>query len=158
MPFTLAHPAAVLPFFARWRAGFLALVVGSVGPDIPYFLPARIGESMPTSHTILGALTVGTPLSLALVVFQVAARDVLVAPLWGSLRLATLRALEAVRASPASWVQSVPAAAVGCEIHVLWDSFTHRNGWMPRACRRYWASKRRNSISKLPTTRFPATH
>jgi hypothetical protein len=34
MPFTLAHPAAVLPFHSKWRTGFLALVIGSLGPDI----------------------------------------------------------------------------------------------------------------------------
>jgi hypothetical protein len=34
MPFTLAHPAAVLPFHSKWRTGFLALMIGSLGPDI----------------------------------------------------------------------------------------------------------------------------
>jgi len=39
MPFTLAHPAAVLPLF-RGPLVPAALVVGAVAPDLPYFLRA----------------------------------------------------------------------------------------------------------------------
>ncbi|MEE2045837.1 DUF4184 family protein, partial [Nocardiopsis tropica] len=38
MPFTLSHVAAVLPL-ARTRLPPAALVVGSVVPDLPYYLP-----------------------------------------------------------------------------------------------------------------------
>ncbi|WP_217617334.1 DUF4184 family protein, partial [Cellulomonas sp. GbtcB1] len=38
MPFTLAHPAAVLPF-ARPPFVPAALGAGALAPDVPYFLP-----------------------------------------------------------------------------------------------------------------------
>ena len=37
MPFTLAHPAAVLPF-ARTKLVFSALIAGALAPDVGYFL------------------------------------------------------------------------------------------------------------------------
>ena len=37
MPFTLAHPAAVLPL-RRWL-WFPGLVAGAVAPDVGYYLP-----------------------------------------------------------------------------------------------------------------------
>ena len=40
MPFTGSHAAAVLPF-ARSRLPASALVIGSVAPDLPYYLPKK---------------------------------------------------------------------------------------------------------------------
>jgi len=129
VPFTLAHPAVVLPLHAKWRSGFLALVVGSFGPDIQYFLPARIGDSLPNSHTPLLALLIGTPMAFAVWIFLVVCRRIVVAPLWGKLRIAVENALRYAH-SRAAWLQAIPAIMIGCEIHLVWDSFTHKNGWM----------------------------
>ncbi|MBH5328236.1 DUF4184 family protein [Eikenella sp. S3360] len=41
MPFTLAHPVAVLPFARCRRCHFPALVIGSLSPDFVYFLHGR---------------------------------------------------------------------------------------------------------------------
>ncbi|MFE3273804.1 DUF4184 family protein [Nocardia sp. NPDC059239] len=46
MPFTLAHPAAVLPI--RRVLWFPGLVAGSIAPDIPYYL--RIGVDGELTH------------------------------------------------------------------------------------------------------------
>ncbi len=129
VPFTLAHPAVVLPLHAKWRSGFLALVVGSFGPDIQYFLPARIGDALPNSHTPLLALLIGTPMAFAVWIFLVVCRRIVVAPLWGRLRIAVENALRHAH-SRAGWLQAIPAIMIGCEIHLAWDSFTHKNGWM----------------------------
>jgi hypothetical protein len=130
MPFTLAHPAVVLPLHARWRAGFWGLVAGSLGPDIPYFLPSRIGEALPKTHTVLGAATVAAPLALLLLVVVVAGRRVLVAPLWGAFRSSVEATLGGILRQPSAWLHLIPAAIIGAEIHLLWDSFTHKEGWM----------------------------
>lgn len=76
MPFTLSHPAAVLPLL---RPPFVpvALVAGAMAPDVPYFLgtlgiPLSAGDwyepflNATTSHSPLGALTVSLPVTLAL--------------------------------------------------------------------------------------------
>lgn len=41
MPFTGSHPAAVLPLL-RWGLIPSALVIGSMSPDLGYFLPLGI--------------------------------------------------------------------------------------------------------------------
>lgn len=51
MPFTLAHPAAVLPFW-RSRLHFPALLLGSVAPDFGYFLAGRPVSG--AGHTLWG--------------------------------------------------------------------------------------------------------
>jgi hypothetical protein len=129
MPFTLAHPAAVLPLRDKWPDGFLALVAGSVGPDIPYFLPSRWADHLPNGHTALTAITVAAPLALALLTAAVALRRALVAPLWGRAQMLAEQVLDRWRHSRRCWIQAIPATIVGCEIHVLWDAFTHNGGW-----------------------------
>jgi hypothetical protein len=130
MPFTFAHPAAVLPLHGKWREGFLGLVFGSLGPDIPYFLPASLGDSLPKSHDFFGVMLVGAPLALLLLAVTILGRPVLIAPLWGRLRAAADRTLTAALRSPAAWLHTIAGIIVGCEIHLLWDSFTHKEGWM----------------------------
>lgn len=64
MPFTLAHPAAVLPLHRRLRrrASLSALVVGSITPDLAYFLP--LGVSGSQSHSALGLLVFCLPVGM----------------------------------------------------------------------------------------------
>lgn len=112
VPFTLAHPAAVLPL--RRRLWFPGLVAGSVAPDVGYYLPV-----LPT-HGVVGG-------SLAAVVLLLA----------GRLLLPSVMALapEFVRARvsrPGDFRQPLVRAlsiVVGVLTHLLWDAFTHTNGW-----------------------------
>lgn len=137
MPFTLAHPAAVLPFL---RQPFvpIALVAGAMAPDIPYFAivsstsdawyaPMLNGAN---SHDPSQILTVGLPLALVLAGFLC----LVVKPLRWAL--------------PDSWVPDKPALKgrpptsarvalwtfyslmLGLLTHLAWDSFTHSYGWV----------------------------
>ena len=128
MPYTLAHPAAALPL---WRASnkrlrLAALVIGAASPDFQYFL--RINASGHFSHTIPGLLLVCLPASwLALYLFD----------RWGRAGVQALL--------PSTWRLPSPpiparrpianislAILLGALSHVLWDSFTHRSGWIVR--------------------------
>ncbi len=137
MPFTLAHPAAVLPFL---RQPFvpLALVAGAMAPDVPYFAmvsstsdawyaPMLNGAN---SHDFSQILSVGLPLALVLAGF-----------LW--LVVTPLR-----WALPDSWVPDKPpvkgrpptsarvalwtfySLMLGLLTHLAWDSLTHSYGWV----------------------------
>jgi len=130
MPFTLAHPIAVLPFRWIWRQGFIALAFGSLGPDIPYFLPASISNFGISTHTAQGALTLGAALALALLGCTVLLRPLLVAPLWGRARLFVERELGAFTKSPWVCLQALPAVAIGSWSHFVADSATHPDGWI----------------------------
>lgn len=130
VPFTLAHPAAVLPLLRRPLVP-AALVAGSLSPDVPYFLPLPRSAgswyepfvNATTTHAWPGALTVAVPTAgLLLAAWWVVrpplralatAGDPRVAPPEGGWRTAW-------------WV--VVSLVLGVATHVAWDSFTHGEG------------------------------
>lgn len=130
MPFTGSHPAAILPFTGT-RLPASALVVGSIAPDVPYYLPVDV---VWRTHTVLAVVTTDVLIG------------VLVWGLWHGLlsgpALATAPA--GVRARLAGRVQvglrtrltaldriawTLLALVVGAGTHVLWDEFTHEGRW-----------------------------
>lgn len=132
MPFTLSHPAAVLPFL---RTPLLpaALVVGSMAPDIPYYVPLSVPREL--SHSPLGVVTVDLVLA---VVGALLWWFVLRAPIIDLLPRAIGTRIPAVGRlawRPAHWGWPLTiavlllSAVVGTATHVLWDSFTHP-GWV----------------------------
>jgi membrane-bound metal-dependent hydrolase YbcI (DUF457 family) len=142
MPFTPSHVAAVLPFVGG-RLPPAALVIGSMTPDLFYYLPG--GPSREYAHSLLGALVVDLPLALVLfAVWRVAIRRPLVdlAPRWLRERHGVTRAepagglegvLDSGRALDSRRLLGRAAAVVvavvlGLATHLLWDAFTHE-GW-----------------------------
>jgi len=130
MPFTLAHPFVVLPLRSVWRQGFVGLVIGRIGPDIPYFLPADAIWGWPSTHTPLGALTAGATLAMLFLMIVVMLRPVLVEPLWGRSRQFLDRELGAFSDSPWMCLQALPAVVIGSGLHFATDAATHRGWWI----------------------------
>ncbi|MET4925985.1 DUF4184 family protein [Streptomyces sp. PSRA5] len=136
MPFTLSHPAAVLPLL---RSPFrpAALACGALAPDAPYFLG---GAGIPVgaqswyepflnatySHTLPG-LTVALPFALMLLALYRLVRR----PVAGLLppRLAASGVAGRTGSHPrrAGWV--LLSALIGVLTHLAWDSFTHFDGY-----------------------------
>ena len=123
MPFTGSHPAAVL-LLLRTPLPASALVIGSMAPDTPYFVPFGMGPT----HRPISVFTSDVLIGLALWAAWhgwVSAPAVAAAPaalrrrLAGRVELGLLRRLD--RKLPLAPV----ALAVGAETHVLWDEFTH---------------------------------
>ncbi len=134
MPFTLSHAAAVLPL-RRSPLVLAALVAGAMAPDVPYFVRAT-GVAVSagswfeplangtTSHGWPGALTVSVPLGLALYgAFLVARRPL------GALGPDGRPPARPVRSAAAGALLVVVSVAVGVLTHVVWDAFTHTDGW-----------------------------
>ncbi len=129
MPFTGSHLAAVLPFV---RSGLpaSALVIGSMAPDLPYYLPVPSEGS----HTLTGLL--GVDLALALVAFVawqafVGAAVVAFMPSPVHDRLAGYPiGLRACIATPRRFAAVVLALLLGGVTHLAWDLFTHAHGWV----------------------------
>lgn len=130
MPFTLAHPAFVLPLRRRWPTAFVALVLGSMGPDLPYFLPGRLHPLLPQAHTPLGSVTLGPLYALVMLVAVVVLRPVLVAPLWDRHRVLVDALLLPYARTLRPWLHAVPALVLGSALHYACDSATHRYGWI----------------------------
>ena len=126
MPFTLAHPAAILPLrrpLGRWAAAS-ALAIGSVMPDFAYFLP--FGPTRPESHSLAGLFTFCLPFGLLVY----AAFHLLVAPLGYALAPARLRGRLGDDWREGRWPRVPPGAVIvsllaGSVTHLVWDSFTH---------------------------------
>jgi hypothetical protein len=125
MPFTLSHPAAVLPIR---RIGILsALITGSVMPDALYFIP-KVPKSH-FGHSLQGIFLFCLPAGLVcLWVFHNFLKDPLISlvPIGYQRRLQSEKFgfLPAMR-----FAQICISILVGAFTHVCWDSFTHQEGW-----------------------------
>lgn len=135
MPFTLSHPAAVLPFLsggrARGRLVGSALVAGSLAPDVPFFTDSLVHGTFAfgaVTHRWWAVPTVDVAIAAALAAsWHGLLREPLVALLPGRWADAA-EELTAPRgrardAAGAGWFAL--SAAAGAATHVVWDAFTH---------------------------------
>ncbi|MEW6474718.1 MAG: DUF4184 family protein [Actinomycetota bacterium] len=130
MPFTVAHTVAARPLWLacgrRWPLS--AIVVGSVAPDLEYL--GHLDTERTIGHTLGGVFLLDLPLALVLLA------------LWHGLFKAPVAALVSRRLRPPidtgpfpfrPWGRFgviVAAVLVGIAGHLLWDGFTHRDGFI----------------------------
>ena len=133
MPWTFAHPAAVLPFrrFGASRLPLSGLVIGSLAPDLGYY--AGCFDLATHAHTPGGVLLICLPSALLLLLLLRRFRGFLVAPLpdphrtlLGGLPVPSLRL-------PVRMACMIIAILIGALTHVAWDAFTHADGAMVRS-------------------------
>ncbi|WP_370961453.1 DUF4184 family protein [Amycolatopsis sp. cg9] len=126
MPFTLSHPAAVLPLAKRPLVPS-ALVAGSVAPDVFWFVPRLPGIGLTKTHELASVLWLDPLLALAiLAVFH----GFLKRPL---LALAPRPLAERIPRH-FSWKRPgwiALSLVLGAATHVGWDAFTHESGGFP---------------------------
>lgn len=131
MPFTLAHPAIVVPLGGRFPRAFTlpALVAGSMSPDFEYFL--RLNTVRTIGHDLAGIPLFCVPASLiALWLFDRAMKGPLIALAPAPIRLRLLPfAAPSLRWWGLPLAILAASAAIGAASHILWDAFTHENGW-----------------------------
>jgi hypothetical protein len=130
VPFTLSHPAAVLPLRGLGRLRTAPLVIGALVPDTSYYLPNTIGRYLIGNHTFTGSYTTCLLLGYALLAGLFALRRPLTVLLSARARALCLDALEPFRGNAREWAWAAPAIVLGVWTHLLWDSFTHSEGWM----------------------------
>ncbi len=131
MPFTLAHPAAVLPFY-RSRVPFSALVIGSMIPDFEYF--ARFGFGNTFSHTLPGLFLFCLPAGLVVLwVFHRFLKQPLFALLPDGHRMRLGKYMDRFPFLPLNRLALlILGVLLGAVTHVAWDAFTHSFGWAVR--------------------------
>ncbi|WP_427109800.1 DUF4184 family protein [Lysinibacillus xylanilyticus] len=128
MPLTFAHPAAVIPFCRKSRyINFSAMVLGSMAPDFEYFLRGQpIGE---IGHTFTGFFLLNLPLVIMIyfIYHQIIHLNV-VHYLPNFLQITSSYKVEGSK----TWKTVVfcYSALFGMLTHVVWDSFTHKHGFM----------------------------
>ncbi len=127
MPWTFAHPAAVLPLrrmSASCRLSFAALVIGSLSPDFAYYVGCF--DLATFAHTPLGVLLVCVPAGMLVLIVG----RWLQGPIAGLLPQPHRSAVLAL-----AWEQdifrfralstAVLSLVLGALTHLLWDAFTH---------------------------------
>lgn len=122
MPYPFAHPAAVLPL-ARPMGRLAvpsALAIGSVVPDLWYFVPF---VSRVDSHGLAGLLWFCLPVGLSVyAIFHLLLKDPLIA-----LLSPRLGAFSSPGLPTARWHAVVVSLLVGAATHQVWDALTHSN-------------------------------
>lgn len=129
MPWTFAHPAAALlcSRVTKNQCEFAALVIGTISPDIGYYLGSA-GLNLRT-HSLIGSLKLCLPMALALLVMLLLLRH----PLWLLLPTPHRQALSPLRnIRPQIGVKSALRICLwillGAWTHIAWDACTHRTG------------------------------
>ena len=135
VPFTISHVAVAGPLnrLVNQQLPVLALAVGTMSPDLEFFLRGRIERSI--GHTVHGILLLDVPLSFA---FLAALSWLIIPAITTLLPDAALHLgapLERTFTLPrAAWTDRralariTLAVMIGAGSHILWDQFTHNPG------------------------------
>lgn len=131
MPFTFTHPAAILPIYkwAHRRDLLIPLAVGSMMPDFGYYYaPFEIFNA--NAHTFIKSFTFCLPIGLfclALIYFLQKGWMLLLPS--GKLR-AFMQAHLPSMINLKYIVFASIAVLIGAWTHIVWDGFTHKNGFI----------------------------
>ena len=130
MPFTPAHPALVLPLI-RWRyVSATALIIGSMAPDFEYFFKMSVNGAH--GHTLWGALYFDLPVTFLLAwLFHTVVKRNAILNLPGFLqrKFQDTLALDFMTYFKSHVAIFIVSAIVGTVTHILWDNFTHNDGY-----------------------------
>ena len=129
MPGTFSHPAAILPFrrLTPRPLNFAALAIGSMTPDFGYFI-SRFDLST-FAHTLPGTFLACVPTGVVMLIFLYLFAKPVCYTLPSPHREALSPLSPSFPTQFSSWLVIVISLLLGAWTHVLWDAFTHENGW-----------------------------
>jgi hypothetical protein len=129
MPWTVSHPALVLPLrrYSPRPLDFAALVVGSMSPDLGYYVN---DFSLSTfAHSVRGLFIACWPTGvLFMLVFYIFCKPVCYA-LPAPHRQLLLPLCPDFPTSARRWAIVLLSLLLGAWSHLFWDAFTHEQGW-----------------------------
>jgi hypothetical protein len=132
VPFTLAHPAAILPLRGSRYLRTVPLMIGAMAPDLPYFAPGSFGRFLPETHEFEASYSGDLVLGYLLLAAVYILRRPLTALMTPRAHWLSLHALAPLRERRSEWLFAGVAIVIGVWTHLLWDSFTHLDGWVVR--------------------------
>jgi hypothetical protein len=132
VPFTLSHPAAILPLRRLKPLRTVPLILGAMAPDFSHYLPWSVRAWFPDTHNLAASWRVCVPLCLAVLGCAWLLRKALTALMSPRARWLCLTAIEPFGKRPLEWLLAPFSILIGAWSHLIWDSFTHGNGWMVR--------------------------
>ena len=129
MPFTFAHPAAILPLRRSRFLQTVPLIIGSMVPDAPYFFPWGVARYLLETHTLSSSFLVDVPLGMAFLIATLLLKEPLTILLGARARYTCLRSIERFHERPLHWPIALFSILIGAWTHIAWDSVTHQTGW-----------------------------
>src|SRR5204862_936260 len=132
MPFTLAHPAAILPLRGLRYLRTAPLVIGAMIPDLPYYMPGRLNILRPETHSLTGSLTTCLALGYAALDAVYLLRRPLTALLSPRARFLCLRALAPFRGRPLEWALASVSVEAGRGAEAPRGGAPHNDGPVAR--------------------------
>jgi uncharacterized membrane protein YfcA len=129
MPFTFAHPAAILPLRRSRFLQTVPLIIGSMVPDAPYFFPYRVARHILETHTVYSSFAIDVPLGMAFLMATLLLKEPLTILLGPRARWICFRSIERFNARPLRWPIALFSILIGAWTHIAWDSITHQTGW-----------------------------
>ena len=130
MPFTLAHPAIVLPLRnCRFKFSLTGLILGSIIPDFEFFIQMREVENI--GHHAYGILLFDLPMAVIMsYLFHNVLRNTLIANLpWiYKSRFIEFQHLNWNTYARNNKIILVGSILIGVLSHQGWDAFTHHDG------------------------------
>ena len=131
MPWTFAHPAAVIPLrrFCPAQFNVAGLAIGALTPDFGFYV--GLFSLATHAHTLLGSFLDCLPTGLVLLACFYLVRR----PIWHLLPQPHRALLEPLASGPVpvrpgALVRAALSIVIGAWSHIAWDSFTHRFGWV----------------------------
>ncbi len=135
MPFTLSHPALILPLNLlpkKW-VSLTGLIIGSIAPDLQSYFTT--GAEKAHSHTWAGILWFCIPVGLLLsFIYHLVVREMLITHLPKFLQIKFIRYKDVqwVSLFRKTWPVIILSIIVGAASHLFWDSFSHFDGYFIR--------------------------
>lgn len=130
MPFTFAHPAAILPFRSR-IFNLSGLILGSMAPDIIYFV--LFSPSSNLGHTFWGALFFNLPMCFILnYLFYKYIQEIFIYTLPGFISVRYMYMIDSknILSNKTETIRFSYSCFMGMGTHILWDAFTHKTGFL----------------------------
>lgn len=163
MPFTLAHPAAALPF-RRLNLVWSAFVIGSMAPDFPYITGSAAYRLLGHGFPAVVWFTLPAAFAALWLFHNVFKRPVIeLCPVALQQRLGALNG-DFRFGGTSRFLAILVSIVLGIVTHLVWDAFTHSYtwpwyhivwlqgwGWLPGLgpTPRYWALQIGSSIAGL---------
>ena len=132
MPFTLSHPAIILPLLTKKSKWFSAsgLIAGSMIPDFEYFIRMKVQSIY--SHTLPGLFIVDLPLAIVVCfAYHKIIRNSLLKnlPQFLKSRFVSFMSFQWTVQFKMHVPMVLLSIVIGAASHLLWDDFTHENGY-----------------------------
>lgn len=129
MPWTVAHPALVLPLhrFSPRPLDFTALVLGSLTPDLGYYV--NNFKLATFAHTLPGSFLACIPAGVLLIIVFYLFCKPLCYVLPSPHRQALLSLCPDFPTAAGRWGIILASLLLGAWGHNFWDAFTHERGW-----------------------------